>query len=44
MAKANELFAEVRRLGALGLHAAAQSVQEEANGFWLKGLGRGLTQ
>lgn len=38
--QANELFAEVRRLGALGQHAEAQAVQEKANPIWMRGLGR----
>jgi hypothetical protein len=40
MGQAQELFAEVRRLGALGQHAEAQAVQERANIFWMQGLGR----
>lgn len=33
-------LAEVRRLGALGLHVDAQAAQEIANGYWLHSLGR----
>lgn len=39
-AVADELFAIVRRLGALGLHSEAQSVQERATGFWMAAYGR----
>lgn len=39
-AQAKEMFAEVRRLGAEGLHAEAQAVQERATTFWIRSLGR----
>lgn len=40
LALAEELFAMVRRLGALGFHAEAQAIQERANPLWIRGLGR----